>query len=291
MTKRRKRGTLNAPKVFDYVIFIVLGIAALFCLYPLVSVLLISFASEGDFYSSRFMVLPKHFNFESYRFILTQGRIGIAFLESIGIAAMYVVYSLLLTSIGAYALTKTKMPGNRVFFVFVLITMFFGGGLIPFYLTVREIGLIDSIFSVILPFGINTFYMIILRNFFRQIPESIIESCKLDGANEFIIFVKFILPLSKVGLITIGLFYFVDKWNDWYWPMIFVNSETKYPLALEIRNMLSGNTAIDYSGIDLTYQKGKEAAMIVIAIIPILLIMPFCQKFLVKGILIGSVKG
>lgn len=291
MTKREKKGKLTAPKIFDYVIVAVLGLGALFCLYPLVSMLLISFASEGDFYASRFMVIPWHFNLKSYDFILTQGRIGFACLESIGISALYIVYSLILTSIGAYALTKTKMPGNRAFFVFVMITMFFGGGLIPFYFTVRELGLIDSIFSVILPFGINTFYMIILRNFFRQIPESVIESCKLDGANEFVIFLMFILPLSKVGLITIGLFYFVDKWNDWYWPMIFINSDSKYPLALEIRNMLSGNAAIDYSGIDLTYQKGKEAAMIVIAIIPILFIIPFCQKFLVKGILIGSVKG
>jgi len=182
------------------------------------------------------------------------------------------------------------MPGNRIFFIFVLITMFFGGGLIPFYITVRSLGLINSYFSVIIPFGINVFYMIILRNFFRQVPEALIESCKLDGAREFVIFWYMVMPLSKAGLITIGLFYFVDKWNDWYWPLMFIMSEEKSPLALEIRNLLTGNSSIDYSAIDKTYQKGKEAAMIVISILPMLGIIPFCQKFLTKGIMVGSVK-
>ncbi len=285
-----KKRTLNAPKPFDYVIFAVLILFACICLYPFISMLLISFASEGDYYSSYFIVIPWHFNVDAYRFIFTQGRIHFALLESILVSVGYTFYALFLTSLGAYALSNTRMPGNRIFFIFVLITMFFGGGLIPFYLTVKGLGMIDNPLSLIIPFGVNAFYMIILRNFFRQVPKSIIESCKLDGANEVIIFFRFMLPLAKAGLITIGLFYFVDKWNDWYWPMLFIHSSDLNPLALEIRNMLSGNTAVDFSGIDLTYQKGKEAAMVVFAILPIMAIVPFCQKFLVKGIMIGSVK-
>ena len=287
---KSKEKKLNRTTAFDVIVLIVFVFFAAICVYPFLHMLLISFASEGDYYRANILVLPRHFNLKSYEFILLQGRIGFAFLESIFISAVYIVYTLTLTSFGAYALSKKNMPGNRIFFIFVLITMFFGGGLIPFYLTVRSLGLINSYFSVIIPFGINVFYMIILRNFFRQVPEALIESCKLDGAREFVIFWYMVMPLSKAGLITIGLFYFVDKWNDWYWPLMFIMSEEKSPLALEIRNLLTGNSSIDYSAIDKTYQKGKEAAMIVISILPMLGIIPFCQKFLTKGIMVGSVK-
>lgn len=285
-----KNKKLNTITGFDITVVGIFVLLALVCVYPFLHMLLISFASEGDYYSSGIIVIPYHFTLEAYSFIITQGRIGFAFIESICVSAIYVVYSLLMTSFGAYALSKNDMPGRKIFFILVMIPMFFGGGLIPFFLVVRSLGMADSCFSLIIPFGINVFYMIILRNFFRQVPESLIESCKLDGAREFVIFFKMILPLSKAGLITIGLFYFVDKWNDWYWPMIFITSETKQPLALEIRNLLTGNSSIDYSSIDKSYQKGKEAAMVVLSILPMLAIIPFCQSFLTKGIMLGAVK-
>lgn len=289
MMKTKSKG-LNRFTAFDGILIAVFILLAIVCLYPFLHMLLISFASEGDYYQSTILVIPRHFNFESYNFILTQGRIGYAFTESILISLAYVAYSMILTSFGAYALSKKNMPGHKVFFVFIMVTMFFSGGLIPFYLTVRGLGLIDSYLSVIVPFGVNAFYMIILRNFFRQVPESLVEACKLDGAREFVIFFKMVIPLSKAGLITIGLFYFVDKWNDWYWPMLFIMSDSKNPLALEIRNLLSGNSSIDYSSVDKTYQKGKEAAMIVLSVLPMLFLIPFCQRFLTKGIMIGAVK-
>ena len=287
---KERKYKINRVRPFDVVIYVLFCLFALSCLFPLVNTFLTSFASEGDFYRSGFLVIPAHFNFNAYEFIFTQGRIFDAFLESVWVSILYVIVSIIMTSLGAYALTKTKMPGNRIFFIFVTITMFFGGGLIPFYFVIKDLGLVNGYFALIFPFCINTFYMIILRNFFRQVPESLEESCRIDGANEFIIFIKFVVPLSITGIITICLFYFVDKWNDWYWPMILINDDSKYPLALEIRNMLSGNMTIDYSGKDLTYQKGKEAAMIMFSIIPILIIIPFCQKFMTKGVLIGSVK-
>jgi len=285
-----KKYRINRIRPFDVIVLIFFILLVISCLYPLINSLLVSFASEGDYYRSTLIVIPYHFNFKSYDFIFTQGRIFQAFFESLWISILYVLISIVMTSLGAYALSKTKMPGNKIFFVFIMITMFFGGGLIPFFLVIRSLGLINSYFAIIFPFCINTFYMIILRNFFRQVPESISESCRVDGASEFTIFAKFVVPLSIVGIITICIFYFVDKWNDWYWPMMLINSQSKYPLALEIRNMISGNAAVDYSGIDLTYQKGKEAAMIVFSIIPVLVIVPFCQKFMTRGVLIGSVK-
>ena len=291
--KQRKKKKVTA---FDVVLVIVLSLVAFICLYPFLDQLLISFATKQDFYGSTLMTIPKHFTFDSYKFILYQDRIGTAFLVSLFVTVVGVVYSMALTVLGAYVLSKQGLPGRKIFFVFVLITMFFGGGLVPFYLTIKEIGLMNNILSVIIPFGINAFNMIILRNFFSQIPKEMIESCKLDGANEFTILFRFVVPLSKAGLATIALFYMVERWNDWYWPMMFLQDAPDWaPLALELRNVLSSSQSTGIGGggsIDpgVLFEEGKQAAMIVISMIPILCVYPFIQKYFVKGVMIGSVK-
>ena len=281
-------------KPFDYINIILLTLFGIICLYPFLNQLLISFASQADYYSATLFVIPKHFNLDSYKFILLQDRIGSAFLVSLFVTIAGTAYSMVLTILGAYGLSRKNMPGRRIFFYFIIITMFFGGGLIPFYLTVRELGLINHLASLILPLGINTFNMIILRNFFSQVPESIIESCKIDGANDLTILVRFIVPLSKAGIATISLFYLVDKWNDWYWPLMFLDDTELIPLALELRNILSANqsTGIGGGNIDpgTLFEEGKQSAMIVIAMIPILCVYPFVQRYFVKGVMLGSVK-
>ncbi len=290
--KQRKKKKVTA---FDVVLVIVLSLVAFICLYPFLDQLLISFATKQDFYGSTLMTIPKHFTFDSYKF-LYQDRIGTAFLVSLFVTVVGVVYSMALTVLGAYVLSKQGLPGRKIFFVFVLITMFFGGGLVPFYLTIKEIGLMNNILSVIIPFGINAFNMIILRNFFSQIPKEMIESCKLDGANEFTILFRFVVPLSKAGIATIALFYMVERWNDWYWPMMFLQDAPDWaPLALELRNVLSSSQSTGIGGggsIDpgVLFEEGKQAAMIVISMIPILCVYPFIQKYFVKGVMIGSVK-
>ena len=282
-------------RVFDVVNIFLLTLFALLCLYPFFNQILISFATKADYYNATLLVWPEHFTLDSYKFILYQDRVGYAFLISLLVTVGGTLYNMALTVLGAYVLTKKGMPGRGIFFGFILITMFFGGGLIPFYLTIKEIGLIDNILSVILPFGINTFNMIILRNFFNQVPESMIESCKLDGAGEFTILLRFVLPLSKAGLATVALFYMVERWNDWYWPLMFLSSPNKFPLALELRNILSNSQSSGVGGggdIDpgVLFEEGKQSAMIVISMIPILLVYPFVQKYFVKGVMIGSVK-
>ncbi len=153
----------------------------------------------------------------------------------------------------------------------------------------------DNILSVILPFGINSFNMIILRNFFSQVPKSMVESCKLDGASEFTVLFRFVIPLSKAGIATVALFYMVERWNDWYWPMMFLSTPDWFPLALELRNILSSNQSTGIGGggsIDpgVLFEEGKQAAMIVFSMLPILAVYPFVQKYFVKGVMVGSVK-
>ena len=265
------------------------------CLYPFVNQILISFASPADYLNSVLIVIPKNFNIEAYKYIFFQDRIGMAFAISLGVTVFGTAFNMLMTTFGAYALTKKQMPGRKLFFAFVLITMFFGGGLIPFYLTVKELGLSNSLLSLIFPFSINTFNMIILKKYFNQVPASVIESCKMDGAGEFTLLLRIVLPLSLAGIATISLFYLVERWNDWYWPMLFITDSGKFPLALELRNILSSNQSTGTGGggnVDpsMLFSEGQKAATIVLAIFPILIAYPFVQKYFVKGVMLGAIK-
>ena len=204
---------------FDVVLYIFFGLFGLLCIFPVVYLLLLSFASKADYLqagTSTVIVLPLHFNFENYKVTLYQDNILQAFGISIFVTAVYVIYSVVLTSLGAYAFTKKNVPGLRIIFYLIVFTMFFGGGLVPLYLTIGDTVGTDNLFSLIIPFGINTFNMIILRNFFNQVPEDIIDSCRLDGAGEWRILFYFVIPLSKAGIATIMLYYLVAKWDDWY---------------------------------------------------------------------------
>ncbi len=273
----------------------VLSLFAVICLFPFLTEVLTSFASVDDFNTAGFMVIPYHFNFESYKYILYQGRVGTAFLNSLFTTAIGTLYCMLLTIIGSYVLCQKDMVGSKFFFYFVLFTMFFGGGLIPFFITVRGMGLMNSLWSVIIPFGVSGFNMIILRNYFSKVPQSVLESCKIDGGSQLTILCQFVLPLSKAGLATVALFYLVERWNDWYWPMLFITDSEKATLSLELRNILmSKQTSVDFGGgtVDttVTFGKGQNAATVVLSILPILLVYPFVQKYFVQGVMIGSIK-
>lgn len=281
--------------VINTIFFTVFG---LLCILPVVYLLLLSFASKADYLqasSSTVIVLPLHFNFENYKVTLYQDNIFRAFGVSVLVTSVSVVYSMILTSLGAYAFTKKGVPGLRIIFFLIVFTMFFGGGLVPLYLTIKDTVGTENLFSIIIPFGINTFNMIILRNFFNQVPESIIDSCRLDGAGEWRILFMFVIPLSKAGIATIMLYYLVAKWDDWYWPSILLaNSKELAPLALKIREGLNnargegqGQGGWDPSRV---FEQGSNAAMIVIGLIPIMAIYPFLQKYFSQGVMVGAIK-
>jgi putative aldouronate transport system permease protein len=208
--------------------------------------------------------------------------------------AVYIAYAMALTSLGAYAFTKKDVPGLKIIFMLILFTMFFGGGLVPFYLVVSDTVGTENLASIIIPFGINTFNMIILRNFFSQVPDSIIESCRLDGASEFRILFTFVIPLSKAGMATIILYYLVGKWDDWYWPAILLaNTPRLAPLALKIRQGLNNERTEIGGGWDpsKTCPEATNAAMMIIGLIPIMAVYPFLQRYFTKGVMLGGVKG
>lgn len=293
---KKKKVKIDAFTIFNYAF---LTLFAILCILPCIYVLLTSFADKADQMRTQinggFFIIPLGFNFENYKVTLFQDKIFRAFGISILVTGISVVYSLVLTAFGAYAFTKRDCPGIRLFFYIIVFTMFFGGGLVPFYLTVEDLIGVNNLYCLIIPFGINTFNMIILRNFFNQVPDSVIDSCRLDGASEFRILFQFIIPLSKAGVATVLLYYLVGKWDDWYWPAIFLaDSPDLAPLALKIRQGLNDLRGEGQGGgwdPTRTFPDGTNSAMIVIGLIPIMIVYPFLQKYFSKGVMVGAVKG
>lgn len=287
--KKKKRVSVWTVLIYAFIVLFTLA-----CLFPIVYEVLLSFASKEDYLQSDFLIFPVHFNFENYKIILLQDRIPIAFLISVFLTVVNLVYSMAIDILAAYVLAQRDLPGRKIFFTFLLIPMFFSGGLVPFYLTLRSLNFTNNLLGLILPFGVGGFNVILLRNFFAQVPNDIIESAKLEGVSDFRVLWQFVLPLSKAGIATISLFILVGKWNDWYWPMILLTEDNLFPLALELRNVLNSTRAdlIPDGSVDMNviFAEGRNAAMIIVALLPIMAIYPFLQKNFVKGIMIGAIK-
>jgi putative aldouronate transport system permease protein len=291
LTRKKKR----RMKPFDYINYVLLALFAFLCLFPVAYTFLLCVSSRADYLNATLVVFPLHPHIEAYKFIFYQGRVGQAFSISLFVTAAYTLYTMVLTSLGAYAFTKKNVPGMRIIFTFILITMFFSGGLIPFYLIVKSFVGLNNLASLIIPFGINAFNLIILRNFFNQVPQSLIESAKIDGASEFRILFQFVIPLSKAGIATVALFYLVGKWDDWYWPSIFLTRRADLsPLALELRSVLNKTQSgvVGYGPVETSklFTQGQNSAMIVVSMVPILIIYPFLQRYFVKGVMLGAIK-
>jgi putative aldouronate transport system permease protein len=283
------RGKSRAD-IFMHAMFIILAIIALFPFYTVVI---------GSFGTPKGMIWPTIFTLEGYKQIIAYG-VGRAFTVSTLVTLVGTIISMLLTVIAAYALSKRAMPGRNIIMTFIIFTMFFGGGLIPYYLTVKGVGLYNSYWVMILPSAINTFYIWIIISFFRDFPSSLEESARIDGAGDFTILLRIVIPTSLPVLASISLFYAVDRWNDWYAPMLFITDADKYPLQLLLRNMLinigqilsrnEGMSAIDQSKVKIPMDSLQMAAIIITSF-PIMAVYPFLQKYFAKGVMVGSIKG
>lgn len=294
--QQKKLKSKKKFNVIDVIIWVFLGLFSVFCMLPLLYVVLLSFSTEPDYHIANFFVIPYHFHFENYKANILAGFVMQSFGNTIFLTVVKTIYQMLLTSFGAYAFTRKDVPGIRFFFTLFVIPMFVGGGLLPFYATVQATTGLNTLWALILPFGLSGFNMIVLRNFFSAVPEEMIESCRLDGASDLRILFQFILPLSGAGLATIALFYMVDTWNEWYWASMFIRNMELYPLAFLVRQALHVDGSLDgtWKGAydaSKTYGEGLNAAMTILALLPILLVYPILQKYFTKGVMIGSVKG
>lgn len=283
---------------FDVVNYFLMAILALIAIFPLYYVVLISFADYASVRKQLIYILPTTINFESYKLVFKGEMFLNSFFVSIFITVTGTLLSMAVSTAAAYALSKKFVPGSRIMFNIILIPMFFTGGLIPYYLMIKNIGFIDKIWVLIIPGAINSFYLILLKNFFEDLPASLEESAKIDGANDLYILYKIVLPTSAPVIATISLFYAVDKWNDYYTALLYISNRKLYPLQLVLREAILDFSQIMASPIGAeiarnnraTYTQALQMAIITITTIPILCVYPFLQKHFTKGILFGAVK-
>lgn len=292
--KINKRSRYDKFQALDVVLLIILGVWAAVILLPFLNVIAISFSSQKAYADTPLLLFPKDFELQSYKMLFADGRIWIGFRTTLQLLLIALPINMFLTSTLAYGLSRKDYPGRKLILRIVLITMLFNGGIIPLYLTVKSYGIMGTLSSVALSTGLNTFYMIIMVNFFQSLPESLVESAKLDGAGEWRILFKIIIPLSKPVFATVFLYYFVDRWNEWYNAMIMIRDTSKTPLQLILRNIVLESQAMDNivtESVDLySFSVGIKMAAVVVTIVPVMCVYPFLQRYFTKGIMLGAVK-
>ncbi len=287
------KSKFNRPLVSDYVILLLLIVYGLIIVYPFYYTLVVSLISQTEFMQTKLVLFPKNITLESYKFVLSSPMIVSGFAVSVVLTVAGTLYSMLLTVSFAYVMTK-PIPGNKLFHYIMIFTMYFSGGLIPTYILIQKLGLLDSLFSIILPAGINVSYVLIIMRFFKEIPASLEESARLDGCSDIQILFKVVLPLSLPVLATFSLYYGVEKWNEWYSAMLYIKTSSKLPMQMVLRNIvqnvdtvINSNEIIDDSKI---YSDGVKMATVVVTMLPIMCLYPFLQKYFVNGLTSGAVK-
>ncbi|GHU79294.1 protein LplC [Clostridia bacterium] len=275
---------------------IVLGLAVV-TLVPILNVLAQSLSPSYIIAKNPFMLWPQELTFESYRYILSTSALTHAFGVSVGITVIGTGLSLLFTILAAYGLSKTKIPGNKMLMKFFVFAMLFHAGIIPTYIVVNQmLHLINTYQVMVLPYICSSYNIILMRNFFWSIPAELEESAQLDGASDLQTLWHLILPLSKPAIATIGLFYAVGHWNDFYRGLIYVNNSNMWPLPMMLRSIVVDNQMIGMGAMqDVQLQvvnpDNIKAATIIFATVPILLVYPFIQKYFTQGIMVGAIKG
>ena len=293
-----KRGKLSRRKdPLEIIAAIILTIFGLLIAIPFYNVLIVSITGQAEYLRAGGLLLfPKEPTFDSFQRLFQNKLLWTGYRATLTIVAIGMPLNVLLTFCMAYGLSRKGWPGRKFVFVMVLITMIFNGGIVPMYLQMKEMKLLDTWWSVIFAGGMNTFYMIITKNFVESLPESLIESAHLDGANEWTVLFRIVMPLSKPILATIVLFYAVDRWNEWYNSMIFLTTSSKFTLQLVLRNIVinsemqgaaSSAGAVSTSA---TFTMGIKMCAVIMTMLPIMCVYPFLQKHFAKGIMVGAIK-
>lgn len=284
---------------FDVLNIVLMCVLMIITLYPMLHVLFGSFSEGKELMKHEgllFHVLGKP-TLSGYRIILKNKNIWRGFCNSVGYVFGGTALNLLLTSLLAYALSRRHFAPRKLLMKLILVTMFFSGGIIPLFLVIRLLGLFDSPLAVILPGAISTYNMVIMRTFFMRIPNELEESAQIDGANDFVVYSRIVLPMSMAVIAVIALYYGVGHWNAWFNAMVFLRNRNYYPLQLFLREILieSNMTLASDNSMDFVQTNYAEQlvkyCLIVVSTVPILVLYPFLQKYFVKGVMIGALKG
>lgn len=287
---RRTKGEI----AFDLANTLFFAFFSLMMLYPFVYVINLSLSGAKAAMGGGFFVVPKEISWASYRTVLTSQAIWVGYANTLFVAIVGTSLMVTVTSLTAYPLSKRSLPGRTVLTFLVVFTMLFNGGLIPTYLVVRATGLVNTRMALIVPLLVSGFNVVILRNFFANIPDEIEESARMDGAQDFTIFFRIIIPLSKPVLATVTLWVAVQLWNDFFSCLIYIQDRSKYVAQIVLRRIVMSATPdelLDLQDADSVLPQTVKAAAIMVVTFPILCFYPFLQKYFVKGVMIGSLKG
>ena len=288
-TGRREKTTVG-----DVVISALLVLFALMILYPFYNAVMISLVPMTEYVRNPVILWPRRLTGDSYQFVLTYQTIWSGLRVTGIVTVLGVIYNMLLTVITAYVLTKT-FPGKRLVQAMLIIPLYFGGGLVPNYLLIRDLGLIDSIASMILPTGINYTYMLVIMRYIEGLPHELEEAAEIDGANQVKKLFVIVLPMALPILATYTLYYAVDRWNTWYSGMLYIKSVYRQPLQLILRNLVQDSTVATQdaqaNGMVDTYSDAIKMASIIVTMLPIMAVYPFLQRYFLSDLTQGAVKG
>jgi putative aldouronate transport system permease protein len=286
----------TSDRTVDLMIHLFIGMALLLCLIPFLHILSISLSSNRAIMSGEVTVFPIEISMEAYKKVLQD----ISMLKSMSftvlLTVIYTVSCMVMSIIAAYPLTKSYLRGKKFFMVLIIITMFFSGGIIPEYILIKELHLVNSMWALILPLLISPFNLIILINFFQSIPSSLHESAEIDGASHFRVLWQIVIPLSMPVIATLSLFYAVNRWNGFMDSLFYITDPKMYPLQLKLYQLIMNNMINDLMQLEGTQvvqflPESLKAASVMFATIPILVVYPWLQRYFVSGIMLGAVKG
>ncbi|KRG11654.1 carbohydrate ABC transporter permease [Lederbergia galactosidilytica] len=285
-------------RLFGVFVYGILSIVAIIVIYPLIYVLSASFSDPSAILKGEIWLFPKGFTFDSYIKVFQNDKILIGYRNTIFYTVFGVIINLLLSIMIAYPLSRRDFAGRSLITIFLVFTMFFSGGMIPTYLLIKDLGMLNTIWAVIIPGAVSVYNVIIIRTFFQSIPEELRESAEIDGCTTMQYLIKILLPLSKPIIAVMVLFYGVGHWNAFFDALIYLTDQSKFPLQLFLRDMLIKEDMSDMAQVTddtvaryLMQIEGIKYSVVIVASLPMLILYPFLQKYFVKGVMIGALKG
>lgn len=279
-----------ASKLFDVCNILFMIVLIMVMAYPMVYVFSASISNNAMVASGAVLLWPKKITLIAYEQLIYNPDLWVSYWNTIRYTFLHTLLTLIATSAMAYPLAKRWLPGRRVILLMAAFTLLFSGGMIPTFLIVQKLGMLDTIWAIVLPSLISTWYLFIMRTFFEALPEELEDAAAIDGCGSMQILVRIVLPLSVPVMVTIGLFTAVNQWNSFFSALIYLNDREMYPLQIMMRNILIAGTNVQGEG-DLTHLETLKYAMIMIGTLPILCVYPFIQKYFVQGTMIGGIKG
>ncbi len=284
--------TDSKDKIYLTLVYAILTLLALVVVFPIMYVVSVSLTPYSEVVKNGgFAIIPTKINFDTYSTFLKDNTIPKAYQVTLFITVIGTLVNLAVTTLMAYPLSKKNMPFRNVILMLVVFTMLFSGGIIPTYLVVKSTGLINSVWAMIIPGTVATFYLLIMKTFFENLPESLDEAAKIDGASELRILWQIVLPLSMPIMATVGLFYAVGHWNEFFAAIIYISDNSKYPLQVILRGMLTQNDLPEMDFERVVPTESLQMAAVILSTLPILVVYPFIQKYFTQGALLGSIKG